>query len=236
MTFKADEFKDDEGFQEYVKAVTTAAVEEETLELKAKIDTLIGEKRSVTEKLKMFEGIDIEKAKEALEIVEKNEYVKKIADGKFEEVFAERTDQLRTQYEEEMSKINEKLQSAEQRAEQLAKELDNNRIDAVLRKAAIKAGILPEALDDVLARGRQIFSVSPTGDIEARDENGNIRRIEDKILTTARWIETLPKHYWPASESVNITGSSSGASVDERLAAALKSGDLSLYRKLRQKK
>lgn len=234
MSFKVDDFKDDEEFVEYIKTVTTNAVDDKTVELKAKIDTLIGEKRSVTDKMKEFEGLDMDKAKSALEIIEKNEYVQKIADGKFEEVFAEKTDLLRTQHEDAMKKTLAELEESKANANNLSIALDNTRIDSALRKAAANAGILSAALDDVIVRGRNIFSISDSGEIEARDESGNMRKIEDKILTTSRWIETLPKHYWPSSDSADLTGASSSADIDERLSSALKSGDMALYRKLRK--
>jgi DNA-directed RNA polymerase subunit F len=234
MEFKAEDFKDDSNFSEYIKTVTESAVEDQTSELKLKIEELIGEKRTVTEKMKEFEGLDVEKAKEALEMIQKNDMVRRIADGKFDEVLAEKTDQLRTQYDEAISAVNEKLAAAENSAKTLSVELENTRIDAALRKAAVKAGVLAEALDDVIARGRPIFSVSKSGDVEARDADGNMIKIEDKIMTTSRWIETLPRHYWPSSDSATLKGSASGAELDEKLTAALKAGDMSLYRKLRR--
>jgi len=236
MEFKAEDFKDDEGFADYIKTVTGSAVEDQTAELKAKIDTLIGEKRSVTDKMKEFEGLDVTAAREALDMIQKNDMVRRIADGKFDEVLAEKTDQLRTQFEDDLGTVKQTLEEEKLKSSALATALDNTRIDAALRKAAVKAGVLAEALDDVIARGRPIFSVSGGGEVEARDAEGNMIKIEDKILTTARWIETLPRHYWPSSDSANISGSSSGAELDEKLSAALKSGDMALYRKLRKAK
>lgn len=234
MEFNAEDFKDDKGFAEYIKTATSTAIEDSTLELKAKIDTLIGEKRSVTDKMKEFEGIDIGKAKEALEIIDQNDYVRKIADGKFEEILAEKTDQLRTKHDEAIMAMTEKLALSETRAQDLEISLNNTKIDSALRKAAVKAGILAEALDDVIVRGREVFKVSKSGDVEARDADGNMVRIDDKFLTVARWVETMPKHYWPLSDSAALKGSGSAAEMDNRLKAALKSNDMTLYRKLRK--
>ena len=234
MEFNAEDFKEDEGFVEYIKTITAGAVGDETAELKTQIDKLIGEKRSVTDKMKEFEGLDLDKAKKALDILEKDDVVKRISEGKFDEVFAERTDQLKTKYEDAINEVNDKLKLSEENGVQLSQALDNTRIDSALRKAAIKAGILGDALDDVIVRGRGIFSVNRDGEVESRDSEGNMRKIDDKILTTSRWVETLPKHYWPSSDSANIGGSASGVDVDEKLSAALKSGDMALYRKLRK--
>jgi hypothetical protein len=236
MGFNPEEFKDDADFQAFLDDSVKSAVDETTLELKSKIDELIGEKRSIAEKMREFEGIDIEKAKQALEIVEKNDVVKRIADGKFDEILEEQTDQLRAQFESEKQELMESLTKREREALELKQKLDNTIISDTLRSHATKAGVLPDAVQDVLIRGRQIFGVSEDGKVEARDEEGKLRKIDGKVLTIERWLETLPKHYWPSSESVFIKGSAGGSDYEEKLTSALKRGDMALYRKLRKAK
>ncbi len=113
-------------------------------------------------------------------------------------------------------------------------------VEDALRDAAVEAKIRPEAITDVLLHGRNIFSLSEDGSIEARDAENKLRKtIDDKVLTTSNWIEGLKKsspHYWPGSKGAGAEGGGGGG---DDLAGAIQraadSGNHTEYRRLRKK-
>jgi len=242
MEIDWDAVKQDEQFKEIVKSsaeemaksLVTTKVEEAISDLKSKNSELIGEKRKLAEKLEAIKDFDFEKAKKAMDFVDKDETAKLLAEGKFDEVIEARTAKVKDEYDSKIQEILEAKAAAESEVSVLRKNIDSITIETHLRKIASKAGILPDAMDDVLLRGQMVFSVGEDGNLEARDKNGDFIKVDGKILTPGSWISSLPQHYWPSSDGVGGTGGT-GGDVDEKLAAAAKSGNISAYRKLRAK-
>ena len=163
--------------------------------------------RSTREKLKGFEGIDPEIAKQLLAEQRKNADKKLIDAGKVDELVAQRVDELRKSYDAqiaELKKGNEGLQG------QLSKELIDNRI----LLEAKGAGVRDTAIDDVLLRGRQIFSLKE-GKVIALDGDKPIYNKEGRDLGIGDWVrgsllEKAPHLYNNPSGSGSNPGSGQG--------------------------
>ena len=114
-------------------------------------------------------------------------------------------------------------------------------VDDEVREAAIKLGVRPEALNDVLLHGASVFKLADDGQVEARDPAGNLLKNKDNLVVTPSvWVEGLKDkapHYWPPSEGAGLGGSSH--STDSEFAtqadSLLAKGDVAGYRKLREK-
>lgn len=235
MAFKAEDFKDDPDFKQFIDSTVASSIESAVGDLKNKNSELIGEKKKLAEKLSSMDGIDPEAARKALDFMSNNEIAKLISEGKTDEALSSYTEKLRATYEEKIAAISEDIEKSKNEANTYKTRYEISIIDSEIRKEALKQGILPEALDDVILRARQIFTYGEDGTIEARDKDGNLMKVEDKLLTSSLWVKDLPRHYWPASDGAGAQGGQKG-DTDAQLSAAASSGDLAKYRKLRSKK
>ena len=213
-------------------------IDKATSGLKASHSKLLDEKKKLQER---FQGItNPEEALQALKLISENEEMQMIRDGKFDEVVQRRLSTKLTEFEEQTKELNTKLEmnevsSAKYKGMYVDLIIDNN-----IRKAAAKAGVLPAALEDVLNKGRNLFSVADDEkSVESRDHNGKLRKTEDeKVLTPENWIEGLKKtspHYWPLSQSAGFIPGGGGSSDDleVRIEAAASAGNTKLFRELR---
>ena len=233
--FVLDEVKDDPEFQKFLKTTVDSSIESAVGDLKVKNSELIGEKKKLMEKLSSMDGIDPVEAKKALDFVSNNETAKLISEGKTDEALESYTEKLRANYEEKLAAVSQELDGAKNESSTYKSRYEQSVIDSEVRKEALKQGILPEAVDDVLLRAKSVFVYGEDGTVEARDAKGNLLKAEDKLVTPALWVKNLPRHYWPSSEGVGATGNQK-SDAEAQLAAAATSGDIEKYRKLRRKK
>lgn len=88
-------------------------------------------------------------------------------------------------------------------------------VESAIEKEAVKV-VRPEAVDDVMRLGREIFSLSEEGKIVALDGPDEIRRGKDGIayLTIQEWIATDlyrdKPHYFPPSTGGGAGGGAGG--------------------------
>jgi len=218
-------------------------LEQEVSGLKTKNEEIIGEKKKLSKKLEAFNGVDPTKAREALELIDKNEDVKLLKEKGIDELLEKKTSQIRSDHEAVVNDITTKLTEAEEKSKKFETLFNTKTVDDALREEAIKANVRPEAIPDILLRGRNIFSVGEDNSVEARDKDGKLSKTEDgKILNTKNWIEGLKEgssHYWPDSRGAGADGSGGPGSMsdlDAAIHAAAESGDMEKYRKLKAKK
>lgn len=218
-----------------------SAISEATKELKSKNEELIGEKRKLQENLSKFEGIDLERIKVLQSRLENDEEAKLLADGKMDEVFNRRFEKFRNEYEGKIGDLSKELESAKKNESFAVQRANTTIVEVNLRRAAEVAGVLPTAIDDVINRGLDRFSVDPDGTIVQRDESGKLITIDGKTATPDIWLADLQErapHFWPASEGTPQGGSGGvggRSNLEEQMAKAASKGDMEGYRKIRAK-
>lgn len=217
-----------------------AEVEKATAGLKASQQKLLDEKKKIQEKYSQIN--DPEEALRALQLISGNEEVRLLAEGKFDEVVQRRLSTQTAQFEEQIKDLSTKYESTEMTATKYRSLYQDLIIENSITSAAIKAGILPSAVTDVLNRARQLFQVGEDErTVESRDANGKLRKTEDeKVLTPENWIESLKKvspHFWPPSTAAGFHpgGGSTADDLEAEIQAAAKSGNQSRFRELREK-
>jgi len=215
-------------------------IDKATSGLKASHSKLLDEKKKLQER---FQGItNPEEALQALKLISENEEMQMLRDGKFEDVIQRRLSTKLTEFEEQTKELNTKLEMHEISSTKYKTMYADLVIDNNIRRAASKAGVLPAAMEDVLNKGRNLFSVAEDEkSVESRDHNGKLRKTEDeKVLTPENWIENLKKtspHYWPASQSAGFIPGGGGGSADDlevRIQAAATAKNTKLFRELRE--
>jgi hypothetical protein len=84
-----------------------------------------------------------------------------------------------------------------------------------IRAAAIKAGALPEAAEDIILRARGTFKLSDDGEAIATDRDGEVIYGKDgkTPLSPLEWAESLREtatHLWPRAQGAGQTGDNGG--------------------------
>lgn len=228
-----------------VQAAVQAKIDEATNGLASKNAELLGKINDnkakfdeMNAKLKQFDGVDMEQVSKMQKLFNESEEAKMIADGRLDEVIANKT-----------SKV---VNDANSRAEQLAKENEElskgnaslkNQYDQVVIAnkvsiAAQQAGVLPEALEDVMTRAMRTFKVTDNGGIEARDPDGNLLvGKKGEPLSANEWatkLKEIAPHYFPSSTSGGHSYTPSQAEAN--VLDAAKTGNMAAFRKARAKR
>lgn len=134
-----------------------------------------------------FKGIDIDEyskmQKEAQELKDK----KMISAGKVDELVEDKVNKIRIEQVAEMKKIQETNAN-------LSIQLNAQVVGSAVKTAAIKAGIVGTAIDDVLTRANSIWTVKD-GKPVAVNKEGAVIWVEGTTepLTLDKWVESLNK-------------------------------------------
>jgi hypothetical protein len=225
--------------KEYNESLSTevrAAIEKEVTGLKVKNEELLNEKKKLAEK---YKDLDPEKAMEALKFIEENETAKLLQEGRFEELIEKNTSQIKSDYEARLEEVTSQLDAVINDSQKYKSLYEKKIVDDEIQKVALKAGVMPEALKDVLLNASSIFQLGEDGSVEARDADGNLKKIDDLILTPENWIKSLKEtspYYWPPSQGAGAYGSGSGSDdITQKLLDLVAKGDMAGYSKLRKK-
>lgn len=126
---------------------------------KSKIDefrttniTVMKERDEFKKALDKFGSVDVEKYQQMLEQEEKIKSKKLIDEGKIEELLAERTKAMKAKLEGDVGTLTTQVT-------QLRTRLEKTLIDSELSKNAVESGCLDTAIEDIIWRGRQVFSL-----------------------------------------------------------------------------
>ena len=229
------------GDKKFTQSDVEKAVNEAVGGLKTKNDELLGKTKKLQEQLQQFDGIDPEKMRSMLKRFEDDEEAKLLAEGKVEELVEKRLSKATAQFDEKYSAIVAERDDFEGKWKISDAKYNKRVINEVMMKAAVDAGVRSEAIEDIVIQSRDIFTVGEDEELEARDKDGNLRKIGEKLLTPKTFIESLKEtkpHYWPDSQGAGAQGrrgESGGmqADIDAKLQAAAASGNMKEYRRLR---
>ena len=212
-----------------IKAAIEKAADASVAGLKTKNAELLGKLKETTGKLtqfeSQFEGVDIDAVKGLLSKAGQDEETKLLTEGKVEEVFNRRTERLRGDHTKQIKALTERAE----KAESFAAKFQGKVLGDAVRGAALKAGALPEATDDIILRAKGVFSLSAEGEAIAVDEDGSpiLGKDGKTPLTPLEWAESLREsapHLWPRASGTNAPGGGGGQ-------AALKRSEMSATQK-----
>ena len=204
-----------------IKAAIATAVEASVSGLKTKNTELLGKLKDTSGKLSQFEtqfeGIDIDAVKGLLAKAGQDEETKLLTEGKIDEVFGKRTERLRGEFEKQLA--GEKARA--DKSESFANQVRDKVLGDSIRAAAIKAGALPEATDDLILRARGQFTLNEEGDAVAVDKEGQAILGKDgkSPLSPLEWAESLREsapHLWPRAQGTNAPGGGGGQAAFKR--------------------
>lgn len=131
-----------------------------------------------------FDGIDPEKARVLLARVQAEQDKKLIDAGKVDELVAQRVETMRKDFET-------KLSSETSKSQKLQGQLEGLLIDGAIRDVAVRVGVRPTAIEDVLLRGRSLFklmdgkAIPMQGDDVMYGKTGEAMSMEEWLGTLA---------------------------------------------------
>jgi hypothetical protein len=142
--------------------------------LKTKNSEVIGKLKEAQDKMKQFDGLDVEQLKNLQKQMLENEEMRLLAEGKTEEVVTRRVELLKRDYEQQLTARDGKLSEYEQILKQKEENLRKLVVDGTVREAYVKMDFEPAALEDVIRSARDVFIMDESGKVVPRDANGNM--------------------------------------------------------------
>lgn len=207
--------------KEALAAKAKEVVDKEVTGLKTKNSELLGQNKTFKSELEQlkgqFEGFDVDAVKTLLQRASQDEETKLIAEGKIDEVVSKRTERLRGDYDKQLQAERE----AREKAEAFANRFRDKVLADSIREAAVKAGALPEAADDIILRARNTFQLNEDGQPVAVDADGEVIYGKDgkTPLTPLEWAESLREaapHLWPRAVGAGPTGDKGAKGAKKR--------------------
>lgn len=191
------------------KAISEA-IAKEVAGLKTKNSELLGAQKDLKEKLAKFDGLDPETIKNLMTQFENDEEMKKIAEGKYQEVIEARVNKVNEAKQREIEALNSKHQDEMNKIQANLDRYSGLVLENAIRNEANKAGVT-FGVEDAVLRAKLTFKLDD-GLVVPIDENtfGG----DGKPLTLKEWFDGMKEkapHWFPASQG---GGSHSGNQVN----------------------
>lgn len=154
---------------EAFKKALQERVDQETAGLKANRDEILGKYNNLKSKVKEFDGIDPEVARNLQKRFESEEEQELLKKGDLDSIVNRRVEKMKQNYEKQFSELTQKEQAAVQRQ----KALEQRAIAAEITRTAAEVGALPTALPDFVQRANGNFALDDNGEVIAVDSQGN---------------------------------------------------------------
>lgn len=169
---------------------------------RTKLDEFRNNNIELMKKLEAFKDLDPAKVQEMLENERKIAEKKLIDAGDIEGLVASRIAAMKQDYEGRLGTITKSYETANRQLETLL-------IDNEVRAHAIKVGVAPTAVDDVLLRAKTVFSVAD-GNPVAKNAKGEVIYSKDgqTVLSVGEWIGGLKEQAPHLFQSSNGSGAS----------------------------
>ena len=197
---------------------------------KTTVDEFINNNIKLTKELEKVQntlnGVNVEEYKQLKEEKQLIDDQKLIDAGKVEEVVLSRTEKLRNTLEAEANKYREIAELNERKVNDLISQQNAMTINNRLKDEAIKAGVAPTALQDVLSRGSQIWQVQDNTIVAMQNDTPLYSKNGSAKLTMQEWLEDLSEeapHLYKSSSGGGATG---GGSLGARKVSRLDQGAL----------
>ena len=139
-----------------------------------------------------------------------------ISAGKLDELLAQRTERLRTDYESRFEKMQADSQADKTKAQEYETQFNTMIVENQLKDAALKAGVRPEAIEDVLYRGKRVWRRTDSNGIEAYEGETPAYGKQGQPLTKDEWFEGLADQAPHLFKSSHGSGAAGGAGSQGR--------------------
>lgn len=174
---------------------------------KTKLDEFRENNVRLLKDLEKFKDIDPVKHAELLRQQQALQEKKLIEAGEVDKVVEQRVGQMKTEYETRIGALTQENTLSKRQLESLL-------IDSAVRDAAIKSGVQPSAVEDVLLRAKTTFQIKD-GQSVPMDSNGGVIYGKDGTtpMSVSDWTTGLKKtapHLFLGSQGGGAQGSGGG--------------------------
>lgn len=176
-----------------VQRLIQERVEREVSGLKAKNSELLGKLKDTSERAKQWEGYDVEKVQALMKRMEQDEELKLLADGKVDDVVNRRIELRERDWNSRFGSLESKVSEYENIINQKEERLRQLTIDSRVTQAFQTLGYEPTALEEMVAKARNVFIMDGEGNVIPRDSNGNVIYGKDAKtpISVHQWLESL---------------------------------------------
>lgn len=168
---------------------------------KERLDEFRNNNIQLQQQMEKFKNVDPAKYAELLEIDRKIQEKKLLEAGKVDELVELRVATMRETFETEKTRLVTDLNVAQSSLQVLL-------IDNVVKTNAIKLGVLPEAIDDVVLRAKGLFTIENGQPVPKQDGKVVYGKDGASPMSVSEWLtglKTSAKHLFQGS-----TGSGAG--------------------------
>lgn len=216
------------------------AARAENLKLVAKNTELLNEIKPIKAKLDSWGDLDPNNIRTLLNRFDQDEELKLISEGKHDEVIKKRTERISSEYQAKINTTTEELTTTKAERDAYKNQVQKLLVDGNAVTAFLKAGGLETAVEDIQLRASKVFTVEK-GEAIARDAKGEIILGKSGPMTMTEWAEGLREsaaHLFPSSNGARPNGNKGGTgnTLDDKIEAAGKAGDVDELRRLRTEK
>lgn len=169
--------------------------------------------------------LDPDKARAAQARLQELEDKKLLDEGKVEELLAQRTQRMAKDHEAQVKALKAQLEEAQAQGTELSGQLQKVLVEGAIRDAAVKNGVRPTAVTDVLMRGNSLFKLDGETPVP-RDPKGEIIRGKNGVdpMSIDEWFGSLQAdapHLFEPSNGGGAAGSGRGQGSQTRRTLSL---------------
>lgn len=178
---------------------------------KSKLDEFRNNNIELQKQIDKFKNIDPTKHAELLELQRKLQEKELLEKGDVDKLVALRVENMKTDYEGRLNDLTTKYTTANG-------QLSTLMIDNVLKTEAIKVGVLPTAVDDVVLRARTVYVIE-NGVPTPKGQDGKVIYGKDgqNPLAVGDWLKDLKKtapHLFAGSQGSGAGGGNNHGGPD----------------------
>jgi len=175
--------------------------------------SLTNQLKEFEEKIKIFEGIDPDKAREALDRLRAIEEKEMIEAGDVESLVHQKLEEERRNYSKQMEALRKSKDELEQQSRHYKTQLANTVIENKVMQAVQEVATPHQsAMQDILSRAKSQWRLNDDGELYAVDESGSriYNKSGDEPISTHEWAKNLTtqaSHLFQSSQGTGSSGS-----------------------------
>ncbi|MBZ5499530.1 MAG: hypothetical protein LAP85_24285 [Acidobacteriia bacterium] len=178
-------------------------------------DELKTAKKQLQETIDKFKDIDPDKAKEAQKKLQELEDKQLLDAGKVEDLLKLRTERMKADYENQIVAFNKTILDLKKDLKTANQTMAEVLIDNSIRAAAMKAGVLEHAVEDVVLRGQKTWTLKDKTPTAMKGDQVIYGKDPNKPISIDEWVNGLQQdapHLFKMSAGAGTPPSSGGTS------------------------
>lgn len=177
--------------------------------------------------------LDPVKAREALKKLQDLEDKKLMDAGKIDELVAQRMERANQDFQTQAKAFNSKIETITKERDAANGKLSELLIDGALRQAAVKAGIKPEAIEDAILWGKQLYRVKDGQVVPERNGQVLYGKDPNAPLPMEEWLAGMmtEKPHWFAESAGGGASGGKGKGGPSGIPANLKRSTMTVGQK-----